>query len=277
VNRKALEVVGTRVRQGAAPSLDEGLQLVEVNRLDASRQLAQSRVEIAALQLKLLAGMAPDALLTLKGELALSPLALDLAGATERAVSDRPDLAVARSEAAMAAAMVKKEEAEGRWDATINVGYQRQDFAFPLNGLTSSGTQRPIQDVFHYFGGGVSIVLPLRNRNEGNVAAARAATRAAERRVEFAVLTVQQEVGAAFTQYEAARRSLDIYERGVRDLARRNLDVIRQAYQLGRGSLLDVIAEQRRLIDVENGYTDALKQVYDAAVGIERAVGTGAR
>ena len=53
--------------------------------------------------------------------------------------------------------------------------------------------------------------------------------------------------------------------------------MIRQAYQLGRGSLLDVIAEQRRLIDVENGYTDALKQVYDAAVGIERAVGTGAR
>ncbi len=259
VNRSALEVVGTRVRQGASPSLDEGLQLVEVNRLDASRQLAQSRVEIAALQLKLLAGMPPDALLALKGELTLSPLPL------------------ARAEAAMAAAMVKKEEAEGRWDATINVGYQRQDFGFALNGLTASGTQRPIQDVFHYFGGGVSIVLPVRNRNEGNVAAATAATRAAERRVEFAVLTVQQEVGAAFTQYEAARRSLDIYERGVRDVARRNLDVIRQAYQLGRGSLLDVIAEQRRYIEVENGYTDALKQVYDAAVGIERAVGTGAR
>ena len=27
-------MVGTRVRQGAAPSLDEGLQLVEVNRLE---------------------------------------------------------------------------------------------------------------------------------------------------------------------------------------------------------------------------------------------------
>jgi len=277
VNRSALEVVGTRVRQGAAPSLDEGLQLVEVNRLDANRQLAQSRVDIAALQLKSLAGMAPDAPLALKGELAFSPLSLDLAAATQRAVSDRPDVAVARSEAAMAAALVKKEEAEGRWDATINVGYQRQDFGFPLNGLTASGAQRPIQDVFHYFGGGVSIVLPLWNRNQGNVAAAAAATRAAERRVEFAVLTAQQEVGVAFTQYDAARRSLDIYERGVRDVARRNLDVIRQAYQLGRGSLLDVIAEQRRYIEVENGYTDALKQVYDAAVGIERAVGTGAR
>ena len=277
VNRSALEVVGARVRQGASPPLDEGLQVVEVNRLDASRQFAQSRVEIATLQLKLLAGMAPDAPLTLKGELTLSPLPLDRADATQHAVSDRPDVAVARAEAAMAAAMVKKEQAEGGWDATINVGYQRQDFGFPLNGLTASGAQRPIQDVFHYFGGGVSIVLPVRNRNQGSVAAATAAAQAAERRVEFAVLTVQQDVGAAFTQYEAAQRWLDIYERGVRDVARRNLGVIRQAYHLGRGSLLDVIAEQRRFIEVENGYTDALKQVYDAAVGIERAVGTGAR
>ena len=60
-------------------------------------------------------------------------------------------------------------------------------------------------------------------------------------------------------------------------MARRNLDVVRQSYELGRGSLLDVIAKQRRLIDVETGYTDALKQVYDAAVDVERAVGTTER
>jgi len=64
--------------------------------------------------------------------------------------------------------------------------------------------------------------------------------------VEFAVLTAQQEVGVACHSVRCARASLDIYERGVTDVARRNLDVIRQAYQLGRGSLLDVIAEQRR-------------------------------
>src|SRR5207245_1760495 len=176
VNREGLSVVGNRVREGAAPSLDESLQLVEVNRLDAGRQLAQSRVDIAMLQLKALVGMPPDA-----------------------------------------------------------------------------------------------------KRNEGNIAAAMAGVRAAERRVEFTVLTVQQEVAAAFAQYEAARRSVDLYERGVRDVARRNLDVVRQAYRLGRGSLLDVVAEQRRYIEIENGYTDALKQVYDAAVDIERAVGTAGR
>ena len=277
LNRSALDLVGTRVRQGAAPSLDENLQLVEVNRLDASRQLAQSRVEVAALQLKALAGMAPDAPLTVKGDLTAPPLSMDRAGTLQRAASDRPDVAAARAEAAMAGALVKKEQAEGRWDARVSVGYQRQDFGFPLNGLTASGTQRPIQDVFHYFGGGVSITLPVWNRNQGSVAAATAAALAAERRVEFAVLTAQQQIGAAFTQYEAAKRSLDIYERGVRDVSRRNLDVIRQAYQLGRGSLLDVIAEQRRYIEIENGYTEALKQVYDAAVDVERAAGIATR
>jgi len=38
--------------------------------------------------------------------------------------------------------------------------------------------------------------------------------------------------------------------------------------------LLDVITEQRRYIDIEMGYTDALKQVYNAAIEIERAAGT---
>ena len=51
----------------------------------------------------------------------------------------------------MAAARVRKEEAEGRWDARVNVGYQRQDFGFDLRGLTESGATRPIHDVFHYF------------------------------------------------------------------------------------------------------------------------------
>jgi cobalt-zinc-cadmium efflux system outer membrane protein len=278
VNRDAMTTVGNRVREGAAPALEENLQLVEVNRLDASRQLAESRVEIATLQVKALAGMAPDAPLIVKGDLLPSPFLVRPDEAMQRAISDRADVAVARAEVAMARAMVGKEQAEGRWDASVNVGYQRQDFGFGgLNGLTSSGATRPIQDVFHYFGGGVSIMLPVRNRNQGNIAAAEAAVRAAERRVEFTILTVQQEVAAALTQYEAAQRSRALYERGVRDVAARNVEVVRQAYQLGRGSLLDVIAEQRRYIDVENGYTDALKQVYDAAVDIERAVGAGGR
>jgi len=278
VNREALALIGERARRGAVPPLEESLLLVEVNRLDANRRMLASRVEVFTFQLKALAAWPAEAPLTLTGDL-ITPLgALDRAAGLATALDQRSDLRVAQADAAMARAKILKEQAEGRWDASLSVSYQRQDFGFGgLSGITDRGGTRPIQDVFNYFGGGVTITLPVRNQNQGNVAAARAEATAADRRVELAALTIRQEVDAAFTQYEAAQRSLEIYGRGVRDVARQNLDVVRQSYELGRGSLLDVIAEQRRYIEIEMGYTDVLKQVYTAAVEIERAVGTATR
>jgi cobalt-zinc-cadmium efflux system outer membrane protein len=273
VNRQGLALMEERVRRGAAPPLEGSLVLVEVNRLDAAHQLLGSRVEVLRLQLKALAGLPPEEPIDVGGALEAPAVRADRGSGLARATAVRPDIRAARAEAAMARARIQKEEADGRWDASVNVGYQRQEIGFGLSGITDRGGTRPIQDTFHMVGGGLTITLPVRNRNEGNVKAAQAETRAAERRREFLELVVRQEVTAAFSQYEAARRSLDTYGRGVRDVARQNLDTVRQSHGLGRIPLLDVIAEQRRLIEVENGYTEILKQVYDATVEIERAIG----
>jgi outer membrane protein, heavy metal efflux system len=273
INHQALQLIGGRVQRGAVPALEESLQRVEVNRLDASRQILQSRVEVATLQLQVLIGRSPEAPLSVQGDLRTRPVTLAREGAFEQALAARPDLRMAQAEVAMARAKIRKEEAEGRWDASVNVGYMRQDFGYDLSGLTARGELRPITDIFHYVGGGVTITLPVRNRNQGNVAAAFAEARATEHREDLATLTVRQEVAAAFTQHEAAERALDIYTRGVLEVARQNLEVIRKTYQLGRATLLEVIAEQRRYIDIEMGYTEALQQAYNAAVDIERAVG----
>jgi cobalt-zinc-cadmium efflux system outer membrane protein len=274
VNREALALVAQRVRRGAIPPLEENLARVEVNRLDASREALASQVEVLTLELKVLVGLAPEDPLALQGELAPALLTRPREGALEEALLVRPDLLAARAEVAMARAKVHKEEAEGRWDASVNVGYMRQKFGYDLNGFTDRGEPRAIMDTFHYVGGGVTVTLPVRNRNQGNVAAAFAEAQAAERREASAVLNVRQEVVAAFKQYEAAMRALDIYAHGVRDLAGQNLEVIRKANQFGRTSLLEVIAEQRRYIEVEMGYTDALLHAYNAVVATERAVGT---
>ncbi len=259
-NRAALGLLQTRVSQGAAPALEANLLRVEVHRLEASRHRLASQVEVLALQVKALTGLPPEA-----------PVALH--EGLKQALAARSDLLVAQAEVAMAEAAILKEQAEGRWDASVNVGYLRQDFGYDLRGLTANGSTRPIQDVFHYVGAGVSITLPVRNQNQGNIAAARASALAAQRRMAFVTLLIRQEVTAAFTQYEAAQRALDIYTQGVREVARQNLEVVRKTYALGRVSLLDLIAEQRRYIDIETGYTESLKQAYDAVVEIERAVG----
>lgn len=269
LNREGLELVAERVHRGAAPPLDERLMQVEVNRLDAHRVVLASRADVALLQLHALAGIPPDEVTTVAGDLAAPP-----AGpATTDRVTDRPDVRAARSEIALARARIRKEQAEGRWDASVSVGYQRQDSGYELRGLTANGGTRQIQDVFHYFGAGVSVVLPVRNRNQGNVAAAIAEATAAERRHDYALIIARQELAAALAQHAATRRAAELYDRGVRSVARANLDVIRQSYGLGRATLLDVITEQRRYIEIENGYTDVLRQVWDAAVDVERASG----
>lgn len=277
VNRQAFGLIQERVKKGAAPPLEESLLRVEVNRLNASRQGLESRVQVLALQLRAMVGVEPQVPLSVQGDLSGAPEAPARDLGVEQALQGRPDLAMARADLSVARARIKKEEAEGRWDASVNVGYQRQDTGFALNGLTDRGGTRPIQDVFHMVGGGVTITLPVRNRNQGNVAASKAEALAAERRAEFMRLIIRQEVEAAYTQERAARHSLEIYARGVREVARQNLDVVRQSYQLGRVPLLDVIAEQRRYIEIETGYTDSLKQVYDGAVEVERAIGSPAR
>jgi cobalt-zinc-cadmium efflux system outer membrane protein len=275
-NRDGLALVEQRVRQGAAPALDENLIRVEVGRLDASRLPMASRVEVIGLQLRGLAGMSPDAPLALRGDLSTPAGVGFQTEAIDVAADARPDVQAARAETDATRARIRKEQAEGRWDASVNVGYQRQDFGFDLRGLTASGATRPIQDVFHYFGAGVTVTLPVRNRNQGNVAAATAEAAAAELRHQYARLIARQEIFGALAQYEATRRAVALYERGVRDVARSNLTVVRDSYGLGRATLLDVIVEQRRYIDVENGYTDVLRQAWDAAVDLERAIGAPA-
>ncbi len=196
------------------------------------------------------------------------------AQAVTRALEQRPDLRMAQLEERLAAARVDKERAEGRYDASLFAQYQRQDTGFDLMGVDSAGRSRPIQDVFHMVTFGVSILLPVRQQNQGNIAAARADLEGAQRRREAADLVVRQEVASAYAQYDGAERAAGIYSRQVMSTARRNFGVVRQSYELGRGSLLDVIAEQRRLIELEMGYTDVLKQRWDAAVDVQRAVGS---
>jgi cobalt-zinc-cadmium efflux system outer membrane protein len=128
-----------------------------------------------------------------------------------------------------------------------------------------------VQDVFHFLKFGVSLDLPVRNKNQGAIEAAVVETEAARQRREFAELTTRREVAVAYAKYERAARAMEIFRNGVLDQATANLDVVRQTYELGSKTLLDYIAEQRRFIELENDFIDAQLATYSARVEIERA------
>jgi cobalt-zinc-cadmium efflux system outer membrane protein len=147
-------------------------------------------------------------------------------------------------------------------------------FGFPVNGINDAGQLQPVQGNFHYVTFGVSLDLPVRNKNQGSIEAAVAQSEAAKRRREFGELTVRREVAAAYAQYNSAARAAEIFRVGVRDQASKNLDVVKQIYEYGAKTLIDYINQQRQFIEVENSYIDSLLDAYTGRVEIERATGS---
>src|SRR5258705_7149615 len=114
VNRAGLGLLQERVRTGAIPPLDGNLMQVEVNRLDASRQVLESRLEVLRLQLKALTGLSPDSPLAVGGELGGPDAPMDPDGGGRRALAPTPPLQAARTDVGLAPARGREGEAGGR-------------------------------------------------------------------------------------------------------------------------------------------------------------------
>jgi outer membrane protein, heavy metal efflux system len=266
-------LVAARVTEGGTAPLEQNMVLVELNRLRSMRETAGGKAQIELLELRNLIGMTPDEPLRLRGDFndLVTPLS-PLAEATQLALSERPDLKLAKAAESFAEARIEQARSEGKLDASLIAGYQRMDFSFPLNGINDAGQLSPIRSTFHYFTVGVSLDLPVRNKNQGAIEGALAESEAAKRRREFLELTVRREVASAYAQYNSTSRAAEIFRVGVKDQANANLDVVRQAYELGSKTLIDYLGEQRRFIDLQNGYSDALLDTFKARVEVERAV-----
>ena len=271
LNRQALDLTQARADKGAAPPLDANLLRVEVNRIDALRVDLEAKLGVGVLELKSMVGMNPEEDLRLKGS--LEGVFADPDIAIQRVLDTRPDLLSARAAEQLASARLRQAETDARPDASISATYQRMDSSFNVNGLNVAGQLRPVQGIFHFLAVGVSINLPVRNKNQGAIETAVAQRDEAKRRREYAELIATREVAAAVLAREKARESLRIYRDAVRGQASQNLEVVRKTYALGRTQLLDVIAEQRRFIDIEMGYTEALNRYYQAAVRVRTVTG----
>ena len=274
VNQDFLKLMEDRVRQGAAPPLDADESRVEVNRIETMRIDYQARVEVALLALKQAVGIDPEEPFRLKGQLELGLRTYDQKQLLQLAMDHRSDLAMQRANEALANAELRSDKATGKSDASVFGGYERPNQGFSLQAFDSAGNLRPIRQSFNHVVFGLNIDLPTFNRNQGAVGADTAAIRAAQSQIAAVTLNLRHEVAQNLVQFNGAQARVAVYSKGVRDQAAHNLDVVRQTYSYGRTTLLDVIAEQRRYIDVETGYTDILLNAYSARIALEQAVGT---
>jgi cobalt-zinc-cadmium efflux system outer membrane protein len=276
VTERQHNLLASRVQEGAAPPLERDLVEVELRRLESDRLLQEGRTEAAVVELKRLLGLSPEAPLrvrdTLESVQATEAIDGDAGQITDR-VEARPDVREARARIAIAESSIDRASREGRWDLSLFGTYMRMDSAFPQLGFNAAGGLERVHGLFHYIAAGARITLPVINRRQGEVAASSAQRAAAEAEYEAARLTALTEVAAARARDDRARQALSLYAGGARTLARQNLAVVGQTFELGRLTVFDVLAEQRRYLEIERAYTDALRAAYDARTALKRALG----
>ena len=273
LTRSSYTVTQRRVAEGESPQVEQMVLQAEVGRLDAERLLLTSEAQQTMLDLRVIAGFDLSEPLALQPDGDRPPTSITLEAAVERGLASRPDLRAARQEEERTQAEIRLAQAERTPDVAAVVRYTDVQSRFPQFGLSSLGAPTSIQDRDHLLTGGLSITLPVLYRNQGQIQAARARQAAAALRREYVERSIRAEITGAYGRYLAARRAVQTFDDSVLRPSMDSVRVLRASYGLGEIRLFDLIAEQRRLIDTQKAYTDALKQEALARVALERAIG----
>jgi cobalt-zinc-cadmium efflux system outer membrane protein len=274
VSRRQHDLLRSRVDEGASPPLERDLVDVELRRLNADRTLQLGRVERAMFEVKRVLGASPDAPIRLRDTLEdLVNRESSAAPAPPDAGEHRADVREAAARVAVAEAMIDRAERDGRFDVSLFGGYMRMDAGFPQFGVSPAGMPERVHGLFHYITGGATVTLPLLNRNQGEVAAARAERAGAVALQEAAALSANSEIAAARAIDQRAREAVLLVAGDGQKLARQNLSIVRQSYELGRTTIFEVVAEQKRYLDFERAYTETLRAAYEARTALNRALG----
>ena len=279
VTQNQFELLRSRVEQGASPPLERDLLDVELRRVQADRLLQVGRTETAVFELKRVLGMKAGAPLTVRDTFEAfvrreSAVAPEVANAS-MAVEQRADVREAAARIETAVAKIDRAESEGHVDVSLFGNYMRMDSGFPQRGFAPNGGLERVRGQFNYWSAGAMVKVPILNRNQGDVAVARAEQKGAAAAYDAARLAAEAEVASARARDERAREAVKIYGAGAQTLARQNLTVVGQSYELGRVTVFEVLAERRRYLDVERAYTEVLRAAYEARTALKRVLGEG--
>ena len=274
IDQQTTRFVQARVNEGESAPIELNLLRVEVDRLRSRRALVEGRLRASIVRLKSMVGMTAADSLRLREELTVPMLAAPpatLEAATDIALRTRPDLRLAKLTEEVAQAGLRLAGAEAVPEVTPFAKYTVGRSVFddtPVGVLVD-------RDKTLSFG--VSIGIPVFNRNQGAKAEAALAIDQSRKRREFLEQVVRAEVQSAYARYEAAREALATYDQGVIGRSNENIRAIRAAYQIGEFKITELLTEQRRLVDSQREFTEALSEQYRALADLQSAMGVAVK
>lgn len=124
---------------------------------------------------------------------------------------------------------------------------------------------------------GVSMPIPLFNRNQGNILAASRRTDQARDLRNAVELRLRTETRQALDLWQTANTEVRAFNQQILPAAQSAVDSATRGFEMGKFNFLDVLDAQRTLIAARTQYLTATAQATDAWVRIERIYGDLAR
>ena len=176
------------------------------------------------------------------------------------ALGRNPALARQQDEIEQARAVVSLEKSDRLPVPAVTVGWQR------FGGRT--GSDRTALKA------GVSLPLPLWDRNQGAVQRARFRLERARRQREAARVRLDTTLSKAYRSLVSAQNEAQTIAEETLPAAQSAFESVRQGYRQGKFDYLEVLDAQRTLFGVRRQQIQALSRYYQARVRVERLVAT---
>ena len=117
-------------------------------------------------------------------------------------------------------------------------------------------------------GAQIGVQLPIFNRNQGNIAAAKAEIESANQELIRLKLQIARGVGNLFRDYESASVTVRQYKNEMLPRAQEAYKLYRTNYQNMAAAYPQALISQRTLFQLEVDYVQALESVWQSALGI---------
>ncbi|MFJ3073804.1 TolC family protein [Pseudomonas sp. NPDC087029] len=255
LTERGLKVAQGRVSAGQASPVEATRAQVQLAQAHAELRRAESQRTVAFQALARLTG-SPQASFGHVQAAELSPGAAPSAEALLAQLEQTAEWRLAAAQIERGDASLGSEKAQRIPNLTVSLGsqYSRED--------------RERVNVV-----GLSMPLPLFDRNQGNVlAAARRADQARDLRNALE-LRLRSETRSAVSQWRTALQDVEAYDRTILPSAQQAVDTATRGFEMGKFAFLDVLDAQRTLIDARALYLDALAAATDARAQVERIYG----
>jgi len=255
LTERGLRVVEGRVKAGQSSPVEATRAQVQLAQAQAQVRRAESQRIVANQSLARLTG-SPQAAFARLDAGPLSPGPAPRAEALLDKVSRTAEWRLAEAQVLRGDSALVSEKAQRIPDLTVSLGsqYSRED--------------RERVNVV-----GLSMPLPLFDRNQGNVlAAARRADQARDLR-NAVELRLRSDTRSAVSQWASAMQEVQAYDRTILPSAQQAVDSATRGFEMGKFAFLDVLDAQRTLIEARGLYLEALASATDARAQVERIYG----